>query len=80
VADRRRSSRTGKLEVVTPQGDRLALDGRRADVVALLAVELLRRPWLDSSVVWNVQVNVTQGQVLVHCGDTSPPWKFKEAG
>jgi hypothetical protein len=80
VGERRRSSRSGKLELTTPTGERLTIDGKRADVLAALAVRMLQKEGLETSDVWDVAVHVTRGQVVVRWGDTDQPYKFREAG
>lgn len=61
--------------VVVAEGQRLKLQGRRAEAVVVLIVALLKRPHLEDAEHWSAQINVTPGQIIPHCSDTDAPTK-----
>lgn len=74
----RRTPRATALEVTVSSGERIALTGRLAEVLACISVELANRPHYAGKEFWRVEVNVSQSKVVVSFLDTAEPWRFRD--
>lgn len=74
----RRHPKACELVVTTDDGQRLAVSGRLAEVVAAVVVELLADPRAATAAVWHADVDVTQKQILVRVAVTRAPIRFRD--
>jgi len=73
----RRTPRASSLTLVTDTGERVVLSGRRAEILAYLAAELVARDRLEALEVWSLELHVTQAKILCRLSETGVPWRFR---